>query len=331
MQSKDEAFHFGILQGIGAIGIEQAIAEHKILPLEQSGKLENQLVNTFLTSPVPMKRILIVTTWRSGSTFLGEIIQSAPGVFYSYEPLYYFEQHSGSKTELIQSLFRCQFSANYLRFINGLPENSQNFMLMNRRVWEACQHNRTLCYRPEFVGELCSYFPIHLIKVVRLRIKELSSLLADEKSSKDWKIVYLVRDPRGVMSSRANLPWCQPDPACNDPERLCAEVEEDLEWEKRLRSQFPDRHYFLKFEDLAANVQTETEKLFRFLGMPISDPVKVFLAKHTQSNETRANPFSTIRQSNTVASEWQTKLASSEILNITNVCTPLLKTLNILL
>ena len=28
------------------------------------------------------KKVLIVSTWRSGSTFLGEIIASSPGVFY---------------------------------------------------------------------------------------------------------------------------------------------------------------------------------------------------------------------------------------------------------
>ena len=34
--------------------------------------------------------------------------------------------------------------------------------------------------------------------------KELTPLLEDI-NSKDWKIVYLARDPRGVMASRANL------------------------------------------------------------------------------------------------------------------------------
>ena len=29
----------------------------------------------------------IVTSWRSGSTFFGQILQSHPGTFYHYEPL----------------------------------------------------------------------------------------------------------------------------------------------------------------------------------------------------------------------------------------------------
>ena len=106
-------------------------------------------------------------------------------------------------------------------------------MRRNRRVLKACHHEKSLCYRPDFVGKLCTFFPIQLIKVVWLRAKELTPLLED--ISKDWKIVYLARDPRGVMASRANLTWCQLDPACSDVRRLCADVQEDFELIERLK------------------------------------------------------------------------------------------------
>jgi keratan sulfate 6-sulfotransferase 1 len=132
------------------------------------------------------------------------------------------------------------------------------------------------------------------------------------------------------MSSRKNLPWCDPDPACNDGARLCAEVKDDLERISRFQHQFPDRFYLLKFEDFAASVEVETEKLFSFLGMPVTDSVKLFLSRHTHSNETRGNPFSTIRHSNTVAVGWKFKLSDKIIANITNVCAPTLKMLGFL-
>jgi hypothetical protein len=325
---KEDSFTFGLAEGVGAIRIEQLLAEHRLLlPENQSTDFSTRISE----GKIPhIKRILIVTTWRSGSTFLGDIINSAPGVFYSYEPMYYFERHNGSQPELIRSLSQCQFPTEYLRDMNGLVEGSQNFMVMNRRVWTACQHNRSLCVQPEFVGQLCSFFPIHLMKMVRLRVKELSSLLMDDPSTKEWKIIYLVRDPRGVMSSRKNLPWCDPDPACNDGARLCAEVKDDLERISQFQNQFPDRFYLLKFEDFAASVEVETEKLFSFLGMPVTDSVKVFLSRHTHSNETRDNPFSTIRHSNTVAVGWKFKLSDKVIANITNVCAPTLKMLGFL-
>lgn len=286
------------------------------------------------TATPPGKRILIVTKWRSGSTFLGEIISSAPGVFYSYEPLLYFEKYSGSKMELISSLFNCQFPSDYLRIVNGLPagKDSQNNMIRNRRIWDECYYNRTLCYQPEFVSHLCPYFPIHIVKAVRLRVKELSQFLAIDPSSKDWKIVHLIRDPRGIMSSRNSLTnWCFTDPNCIDVNHVCAELQEDLELIRQLINEFPDRHYLVKFENLAVNAEIETKKLFSFLGMTVTEPTRAFLNSHTQSgNQTKSDPYSTFRQSNNIAYGWKTSLSEMEIANITEICSPVLKELSML-
>jgi hypothetical protein len=46
-----------------------------------------------------------------------------------------------------------------------LTEGGQDFMRRNRRVWEVCNHDPSLCHRSEFVRRLCTYFPIQLIKV----------------------------------------------------------------------------------------------------------------------------------------------------------------------
>ncbi|XP_057369313.2 carbohydrate sulfotransferase 1-like [Daphnia carinata] len=324
----DETLNSNKSVGIQDIRMENFVEKQKLLQSNQSADVITHTSEVQILPPI--LKILIVTTWRSGSTFLGEIINCLPGVFYSYEPMYYFETNNGSKTELIRSLFQCQFPPDYLSFANGLKAHSQNFMLMNKRIWEACQHNTILCNQPEFVAQLCSTLPIHLMKTVRLRVKELSPLLMEDPAFTNWKIIYLVRDPRGVMSSRTNLPWCVPDPACNDAGRLCSDVKDDLEELNRLQNYFPNQLYLLKFEDLSANVETETAKLFRFLEMPVSKSVKVFLAGHTKSNKTRDDPFSTIRQSNAVASGWQNKMSSDRIANITGVCIPTLKRLGIL-
>lgn len=328
--AQNEAFEWGISHGVGAMRIEQAMAERKVPPLTHF--VDNRQADAALP---PMKRILIVSTWRTGSSFLGELIQSAPGVFYSYEPLHFFDRHPGTKTDLIRSIFQCRFTADYLRHVNGLMEGGQDFMRRNRRVWESCQHDKSLCYRPDFVARLCSYFPIQLIKVVRLRAKELVSLL-NQDSNNDWKIIYLMRDPRGVMASRANLTWCRPDPACGEVRHLCGDMLDDLNVIQQLKNQYPDRHYLLKFEDLTANVESETEKLFRFLGISITVPVKVFLSTHTRSGgvtveNTRSkkdDPFSTNRQSKSVASGWRTKLSAKDIKDITRICAPVLKLLD---
>ena len=45
-----------------------------------------------ISEKIPVKKaknILLATSWRSGSTFLGDLLNHYPGTFYSFEPLHY--------------------------------------------------------------------------------------------------------------------------------------------------------------------------------------------------------------------------------------------------
>jgi hypothetical protein len=89
------------------------------------------VTTTTTESTSSTKRILIVSTWRSGSSFLGQLIASSPGVFYSFEPM----------AKHVPFLFRCHFPDDYIRFINGT-----NHVKLNRRIWNECQyHERRPC------------------------------------------------------------------------------------------------------------------------------------------------------------------------------------------
>lgn len=63
-------------------------------------------------------RNLIVTTFRSGSTFTSEIFGSHPGTFNYYEPLYKLEgYHTSILKKVIKNLLECNIPGNIL-FIN---------------------------------------------------------------------------------------------------------------------------------------------------------------------------------------------------------------------
>ena len=60
-----------------------------------------------------------MTTWRSGSTFFGDILLSHSGTFYHYEPLLLFlinqirpdDGHRADEAvRIIKDLFKCDFS-----------------------------------------------------------------------------------------------------------------------------------------------------------------------------------------------------------------------------
>jgi len=60
------------------------------------------------------RNTLILTTWRSGSTFLGDLLNQYPGTFYYFEPLHYYGNTIGvkkqSEQEFLDSLFKCKFN-----------------------------------------------------------------------------------------------------------------------------------------------------------------------------------------------------------------------------
>jgi hypothetical protein len=60
----------------------------------ETKNLEKLDMNSNSVNNVEMqtKYILIVSTWRSGSTFFGDLLTQYPGTYYSYEPLQYLSK-----------------------------------------------------------------------------------------------------------------------------------------------------------------------------------------------------------------------------------------------
>ena len=91
---------------------------------------------------------------------------------------------------------------------------------------------------PEFYRAACPLFPIRLIKTVRLRVPYVEGLLQDPEISSNLRVVMLSRDPRGVMTSRSAVNWCE-NPHCSDPEFACKDLDNDLEAAARLKRLYP--------------------------------------------------------------------------------------------
>lgn len=131
------------------------------------------------------KRNIIVTTWRAGSTFLGEILNSMPGNFYHYEPLldYGIQQIRGpplsdSALLRIKELLLCKFE-NLSSYIEYGKKHIYLFT-HNSRLWNHCGLRPYLCWNTTFLSDFCKLFPFQSMKLVRLRLKLLESLLEDK-------------------------------------------------------------------------------------------------------------------------------------------------------
>lgn len=184
---------------------QQAAQPVRIGPLKRIAEVlaeERQLLDAELTGyPFPDKKSLadytletggqpihsvVITTWRSGSTFLGDILNTLPGNYYHYEPLLDFDivqvREEPLATKAIRNLkhlLRCEYAPmdEYLAF----GEEHTYLFKHNTRLWRVCVDHPHLCWRPRFLTSFCKLFPWQSMKVVRLRLAIAARLLEDDR------------------------------------------------------------------------------------------------------------------------------------------------------
>ena len=171
--------------------------------------------------------IYLHATWRTGSSFLGELFNQHPDVFYLYEPMWHIWQAlypgdagslQGAVRDMMNSLFRCDFSV--LKLYAGTQNITTSFIFgwkMNKVICSEplCNaHKRheiglvheDLCGKCQKrdIKELereCKKYPVMVIKGVRiLDLGVLIPLMKDP--TLNLQIIQLFRDPRAVHNSR---------------------------------------------------------------------------------------------------------------------------------
>ena len=152
---------------------------------------------------------LVITYFRSGSSFLGDLLQQNWRSFYTFEPLHYMT--SGMKIDptreteaisLIKNIYGCKFEylADYIRWVQ-VADNRFLFR-WNKFLWSLCNYRKSLCYDHHFLSELCSRATNHVIKSTRLHVHNIYSLLANLDPNIKLNTVFLVRDPRAILAVR---------------------------------------------------------------------------------------------------------------------------------
>ncbi|XP_034942897.1 carbohydrate sulfotransferase 5-like isoform X2 [Chelonus insularis] len=266
-------------------------------------------------------RSVILASWRSGSTFVGDVVNSHPANFYHYEPLLDFGiiQVRGSplaETAInnIYALFNCDYYKlkNYLNFGKTHPWVFNH----NTHLWRQCMIHKKLCWDPQFVSRFCKIFPFQSMKLVRLRLKIAEVLLKDE--SLGVRMVLLMRDPRGLMQSRKHRNWCPSSPDCYDPARVCADMISDYESAVRLKKQYSQRFKVVRYEDLSIDPFLNAKNLFEFYGLNFHSNVKNFLETHTKNDF--GGVSSTFRNSKAAPFHWRNDLDFEEVEEIQSVC-----------
>lgn len=305
---------------------------------KEFNKLIRSAFNPLKTLPVikqsDVTRVLLVTYFRSGSTFLGDLLQQNWKSFYTFEPLHFMtngvridDDKIDEAFDLINKIFRCNFN-NTDFYLNWVKTKKNQFLLKwNRFLWSVCRYRLSSCFDPKFVSQSCHRAKVNMMKLARLKMRQVETLMENKINDLNVKVVYLVRDPRGTMSSRKKLTWCVEEHNCTSIETLCSEMREDLSIFKLLKSANPMKYILVRYEDLAMNSYDQSKILFDRLNIPFSSTAKRYLKTHTNASEvdqSKRNPYTTKRNSKSIPFEWKTTLNVSEIAHVQNKCSDLI-------
>jgi len=289
------------------------------------------------------RQILIATTWRSGSTFLGDLLNHYKGTFYYFEPLHYYgstqnELKVQNETTFLKSLFTCKFNSENIGFLHHVSKENNKFLFKNHnfRLWNSCKSalpNDIMCLMPDYLNHVCPRFPIKLIKTVRLRVKNVEELIQD--SSMDLKVIFLVRDPRGVYNSRSSgaiSGWCNQD-VCANPVVGCQDLNSDIKAAFDLETRYPGSVRLVRYEDLSMFPEDTSMDMLDFLDLPYTkgiaeyiethtsrEKLKVIKNKKTKKIEQKKNPYGTARNSTATAFAWREQLGLEKTKAIQEAC-----------
>jgi len=306
-------------------------------------ELNDLSIGTRLSDNANVRNILISTSWRSGSSFLGELLSQYPGSFYYFEPLHYYSYIRDkskviSDTKFLMSLFQCQFDKDNLGYLKHLQNKTHSFLMTrhNPRLMNSCKGFLPMyekCFSQEYLSTVCPLYPIRLIKTVRMRVRKTEEIL---KQLPNTKMIILVRDPRAVFSSRWSdriSSWCRQE-HCSDPSTSCQDLEDDVISAKMLMSTFPGRVTLIRYEDLSLNTLSTAKKLFEFLNLPWHMSLDRYILSHTRGDKYKktkikgrtfakkpiSDPYGTVRNSTAAVLSWSRSLSLTNITRVQDTC-----------
>lgn len=304
--------------------------------------------------------VLLVSSWRSGSSFLGQAFSQHPSVFYLMEPAWHVWtqlSNSGARNlkmavrDLVRSVFQCDLSV----FEAYLPEQhnvSSLFMWSQSRALcspPACAlsprdrpNDPTECRQHcdsrglQGAEEACRSYSHVVLKEVRFfELESLYPLLQDP--TLDLRIVHLVRDPRAVVFSREKAAGAfyrdnaiVLDHAKVQDGQMQMEVIQEVcrshvRINKRATQKPPDflrgRYMMVRYEDIALNTLEEVNNIYKFVGLEMTTRVGEWIYKMTHGKESKGGTFRIISQNATSLSQaWRGTLDHAKVRRIQELC-----------
>lgn len=298
--------------------------------------------------------IVIYAYHRSGSTFTGEILNHHPHIFYLYEPMrfgsVYFEKKKNKRNtkivDFLSNIYECKFDE-MQKFTDNLNNNKKGrHVTISVPVAEAlgCKNHINsgrLFKCPDTEGNVPSSLLAQLCKSRTVAIKLIRAVLKTHivplakkltNSGFDVKVIHLLRDPRGHVSSLLSLTGKDRLSKNNIQMHAREQCDRMLHDVNTGTSIFHENEYFLlKYEDLAQNSLSTSKKLYKFLGLELTESVKNYIqantgiSQHVPTKKMVEDTYSSYRANSTATSiSWRKTLTANQINMIQKECKKLM-------
>lgn len=344
----------------------------------------------FPTKPI---KILFMTEYRSGSTFISTLLNKHPSIHYMFEPLYlsdnrpqfeYLKHNLTGKQNTIrvqQQILsdyynECKLPDSQVYLTPEMEEMAKTKNIERHYLYYWCKVEG-ICFRhksdkfksppfcpvphpedgikasklhklcPAMGNKLglaqtqCDSLEARSTKVIRL--KTITDLPENLKFDEDFKIIYLVRDPRGITSSRFNIVdnnWnTEADKKLNG---LCSHFHKFIDQRKQNleNSNSGDQLLWnaqvlvIRYEDFALNPIVMADRVYKFLKMNYPDSIKETLQHITHGDKSMLDEsrggepctYCTVRESEKIIFKWAQSLDWATVEKVQNNCGKMFET-----
>ena len=289
---------------------------------------------TMLMPPQSRKRqvLLIVAHGRSGSTFLADIFNKHPRVFYVFEPLHDFQKYNRDRQDydefamkFLYHIVQCEFS------VENSARDIGRFYRFKSRVLSSppfCKFNQEDsrwkqadcgAVQQRDLEQSCREHDTIVYKLLMERIpgQSIGKLFeVCEIAGVKCKIIHLIRDIRPlIMSSQKVRFFKEVDSKIRPSMRSfvysrCEMTERNLNLVKESGPSLRSRVTLLRFEDLAVEPLKVLDYLYEFAGLEVLENITNWVVKITQPslNDLKAEgrrAVSVVRNSLDVLNKWR--------------------------
>lgn len=311
-------------------------------------------IRTMLQGEIRPGGIILYSKFRTGSTFLSNILSTHPDVYFLYEPLAHVSDCQDKITAeralaYLRQCAGCKFTGLIEKGVHDISyiyKLSENEMAL---YWEwredtFCGHShvlnqfnisRSVCRNgtADFHENVCLNLPRIAMKTIRVQqLQHIWNLVSD-----GVQIIQLVRDPRGVLHSRLQLVGFKDgnwfpnlikhppvfDNLTSAALQYCEEIKRDVLFIQKYRTDTAKqgRYMLVRYEDVTRNPHLNALKLYRFLGLSAIGGEFKSLEKYYTLKTLDENPFLLSEENPwTIAQKWRYNMPWKNVQQIQVAC-----------